>query len=197
MHEGIPILDCLVPKAFVHDGRQADRHDASRRCARCATTRAGASWCPTGEPEQVFECDDVLVAVGQENAFPWIERDCRHRLRRVGHAGARRGDACSRACRTSSSAATPRSGRRTSSGRSRTATRRRSRSTSCCTARTSRERPAPGVTLMSQKMGIHEWSYDNDIAPRPALQGAVARRRPGAAQHQGRGRARLRRRRPR
>jgi ferredoxin len=27
-----------------------------------------------------------------------------------------------------------------------------------------RERPAPGVTLMSQKMGIHEWSYDNDIA---------------------------------
>ena len=29
----------------------------------------------TGEPEQVFECDDVLVAVGQENAFPWIERD--------------------------------------------------------------------------------------------------------------------------
>ena len=26
-----------------------------------------------------------------------------------------------------------------------------------------RERPAPGVTLMSQKMGIHEWSYDNEI----------------------------------
>ena len=24
-------------------------------------------------------------------------------------------------------------------------------------------RPAPGVTLVSQKMGIHEWSYDNDI----------------------------------
>ena len=28
-----------------------------------------------------------------------------------------------------------------------------------------RERPAPGVTLVSQKMGIHEWSYDNDITP--------------------------------
>ena len=25
---------------------------------------------PTGEPDQHFECDDVLVAVGQENAFP-------------------------------------------------------------------------------------------------------------------------------
>ena len=27
------------------------------------------------------------------------------------------------------------------------------------------ERPAPGVTLVSQKMGIHEWSYDNDVSP--------------------------------
>ncbi|MGH6624109.1 MAG: 4Fe-4S dicluster domain-containing protein, partial [Burkholderiaceae bacterium] len=26
-------------------------------------------------------------------------------------------------------------------------------------------RPAPGVTLISQKMGIHEWSYDNEVAP--------------------------------
>src|ERR1041384_8114393 len=30
---------------------------------------------PTGEPDQHIECDDVLVAIGQENAFPWIERD--------------------------------------------------------------------------------------------------------------------------
>ena len=30
---------------------------------------------PTGEPDQHFECDDVLVAIGQENSFPWIERD--------------------------------------------------------------------------------------------------------------------------
>ena len=27
------------------------------------------------------------------------------------------------------------------------------------------QRPAAGVTLVSQKMGIHEWSYDNEIAP--------------------------------
>ena len=32
-------------------------------------------------------------------------------------------------------------------------------------ARTSVVRiPPPGVTVISQKMGIHEWSYDNDIA---------------------------------
>ena len=33
------------------------------------------SLAPSGEPDVVMECDDVLVAVGQENAFPWIERD--------------------------------------------------------------------------------------------------------------------------
>jgi ferredoxin len=27
------------------------------------------------------------------------------------------------------------------------------------------QRPPPGVTLVSQKMGIHEWSYDNEVAP--------------------------------
>jgi ferredoxin len=26
------------------------------------------------------------------------------------------------------------------------------------------ERPEPGVSLISQKMGIHEWSYDNDVS---------------------------------
>src|SRR6185436_6410755 len=29
---------------------------------------------PSGE-EVVFECDDVLMAIGQENSFPWIERN--------------------------------------------------------------------------------------------------------------------------
>ena len=29
--------------------------------------------------------------------------------------------------------------------------------------RRSSRRPPPGVTLVSQKMGIHEWSYDNQI----------------------------------
>jgi ferredoxin len=28
-----------------------------------------------------------------------------------------------------------------------------------------RERPPPMVNLVSQKMGIHEWSYDNDVSP--------------------------------
>ena len=99
----------------------------------------------------------------------------RHRVRRMGHAGRRQGDDAVDASRTSSSAATRRSARRTSSGPSRTATRPRSRSTSCCSGEDVPRAPGADVNLMSQKMGIHEWSYDNDDLAGPALQGAVAR----------------------
>src|SRR6202012_2138036 len=74
MHEDIPILNMLVPKEFVHNNGKltgvlfekvkAVYNDKGRR-----------SLVPTGEPDVLHECDDVLVAVGQENAFPWIERD--------------------------------------------------------------------------------------------------------------------------
>ncbi|MEZ4686382.1 MAG: hypothetical protein R3B47_10030 [Bacteroidia bacterium] len=30
---------------------------------------------PTGEPDVFIEADDVIVHIGQDNAFPWIERD--------------------------------------------------------------------------------------------------------------------------
>ena len=74
MHEDIPILNFLVPREFTHqNGRltgvlfqkvKADYDGKGRR-----------NLVPTGEPDEHFACDDVLVAVGQENAFPWIERD--------------------------------------------------------------------------------------------------------------------------
>ena len=72
-HEGIPILNYLVPKAFTHEGgrltgvlfeKVEPRYDKGRR-----------DLVPTGEPDVHIPADDVLVAIGQENAFPWIERD--------------------------------------------------------------------------------------------------------------------------
>merc|ERR1711991_1018642 len=30
---------------------------------------------PTGEEPVIIPCDDVICAIGQENSFPWIERD--------------------------------------------------------------------------------------------------------------------------
>ena len=43
--------------------------------------------------EQFFPADDVILAIGQENAFPWIENDLGHRVRQVARAGRRREDA--------------------------------------------------------------------------------------------------------
>jgi len=61
IHEGIPILDCLVPKAFLHDnGHLVAMSFDKVRAVRDAKGRR--QLVSTGEPEQVFECDDVLVA---------------------------------------------------------------------------------------------------------------------------------------
>jgi formate dehydrogenase beta subunit len=73
MHEGIPILNNLVPKAFTTTAA-AHRRDL-REGAAVRRRQGRRSLVPTGEPDVHFECDEVLVAVGQENAFPWIERD--------------------------------------------------------------------------------------------------------------------------
>ena len=74
MHEGIPILNFLVPKEFTHDnGRLTGVLFEKVKAEYDAKGRR--TLVPSGEPDVHMECDDVLVAVGQENAFPWIERD--------------------------------------------------------------------------------------------------------------------------
>src|SRR5512133_1493518 len=74
MHEGIPIHNYLVPKEFTHkDGKLTGVVFEKVKAEYDAKGRR--KLVPSGEPVQHFPCDDVLVAVGQENAFPWIERD--------------------------------------------------------------------------------------------------------------------------
>ncbi|MGE5142843.1 MAG: FAD-dependent oxidoreductase, partial [Acidobacteriota bacterium] len=74
MHEGIPIINYQVPKAFIHEyGKLTGMLFEKVRAQYDADGRR--SLVATGEPDVHFACDDVLIAVGQENAFPWIERD--------------------------------------------------------------------------------------------------------------------------
>ena len=144
MHEGIPILDCHVPKAFLHDERQAHRHEL-REGARGARRQGPA---PAGAHRRARAGLRMRRGAGRGRPGERVPVDrarLRHRLRRMGHAGARRGDAAVERCRTSSSAATRRSGPKNIIWAVAQATRRRSRSTSSCTARTSRMRPPPGV----------------------------------------------------
>ena len=73
-HEGIPIHNFLVPKEFLHeDGKLTGVRFEKVKAERDAKGRRNLV--PSGEPDTILQCDDVLVAVGQENAFPWIERD--------------------------------------------------------------------------------------------------------------------------
>ena len=73
-HEGIPILNYLVPKAFIHKNGKLSGMTFDKVKA-VYDEKGRRNLVSTGEPEQHVECDDVLVAVGQENSFPWIERD--------------------------------------------------------------------------------------------------------------------------
>ncbi|MBL8363575.1 MAG: FAD-dependent oxidoreductase [Rubrivivax sp.] len=162
MHEGIPILNYHVPKAFLHEGGRlkgmsfeivrAEYDDKGRR-----------TLVPTGEPDAVFDCDDVLVAVGQENAFPWIERDAgidfdkwglpvldektfQSTLPHVFFGG----DAAFGPKNIITAVA---HGHEAAVSIDR-----------FLHGEDLRQRPPPHVNLMSQKMGIHEWSYDNAVS---------------------------------
>ncbi len=74
IHEDIPIIDNHVPKSFVvEDGKLIGMN--FEKVHAVYDEQGKRSLQPTGEPEIFFEADDVLIAIGQENSFPWIERD--------------------------------------------------------------------------------------------------------------------------
>ena len=162
MHEGIPILNYLVPKEFLlRQGRLAGMR--FEKVAASYDDKGRRSLLPTGESDVVMECDDVLVAVGQENAFPWIERGIgldfdkwdmpkddprtmQSTLPQVFFGG--------------DAAFGPKNiiwavahGHEAAVSIDK-----------LLNGENVKDRPPPLVNLVSQKMGIHEWSYDNDVS---------------------------------
>ena len=63
-----------MPKEFTHERGQLTGVLFEKVKAEY-DARGRRNLVPTGEPDVHIACDDVLIAVGQENAFPWIERD--------------------------------------------------------------------------------------------------------------------------
>ena len=162
-------INMHVPKFFLHEARQAHRHEFEKVASRVRRRKGRRQPRAHRRARRGSECDDVLVAIGQENAFPWIERDPAASSSTVGRAGARRGhdlpvDAAAGLLRR-------RRGVRAEEHhhRGRPRPRRRGVDRPLLPRRGRTVRPAPHVNLMSQKMGIHEWSYDNAVSQRRAL----------------------------
>jgi formate dehydrogenase (NADP+) beta subunit len=162
IHEDIPILNMLVPKEFTHqDGRLTGVLFEKVKAEFDA--RGRRRLVPTGEPDQHFECDDVLVAVGQENAFPWIERDAGIEFDQWDMPvvdDVTMGSTHPKVFFGGDAAFGPKNiiwavahGHQAAISIHQ-----------FCQGESVRDRPPPLVNLMSQKMGIHEWSYDNDIS---------------------------------
>ncbi|NLA68895.1 MAG: FAD-dependent oxidoreductase [Gammaproteobacteria bacterium] len=162
MHEGIPILDYRVPKAFEHaSGRLTGMRFERVRAEYDAGGRRRLV--PTGEPDDVIPCDEVLVAVGQENAFPWIERDLGIGFDERGMPvvdGTTHQSTLPHVLFGGDAAFGPKNiiwavahGHAAAISIAR-----------LLSGRDPRERPAPSASLESQKMGIHEWRYDNAVS---------------------------------
>ena len=162
-HEGIPILNYLVPKSFQ---LQNDRLVGMRfeKVKAVYDTNGRRSLIPTGEPDEYVECDDVLIAVGQENAFPWIERDSGIEFDKWGLP------VLDKATFQSSLPNVFFGGDAAFGPKNIIWAVAHGHDAAISIDKLLNqeevgERPAPGVTLVSQKMGIHEWSYDSQIHP--------------------------------
>ena len=162
VHEGIPIVNFHVPRSFEHqDGRLTGMYFDVVKAVYDA--QGQRSLLPTGAAPVFFACDTVLLAVGQENAFPWIEAESGVRFDRHGLPVLDKktfqsslthvffgGDAAFGPKNIITAVA---HGHEAAISIDLFLNRQDIRS-----------RPAATVNLMSQKMGIHEWSYDNDVS---------------------------------
>ena len=160
-HEGIPIINFHNPREFTHENGKLTGVWFTKM--HWVEKGGKKKLEPTGEPDVHFECDDVLMAVGQENSFPWIERDIgmdfdKWDMPVVDQATFQStipnvffgGDAAFGpkniiwAVAHGHDAAVS--------------------IDLFLTGQDVKKRPSPGTSMVSTKMGIHEWSYDNDVS---------------------------------
>ncbi|MEI9991791.1 MAG: FAD-dependent oxidoreductase [Rhizomicrobium sp.] len=162
MHEDIPIHNFMVPKEFKHAGGKLTGVVFEKVKAE-KDAKGRRNLVPTGEPDVLMECDDVLVAVGQENAFPWIERD-------LGLDFDKWDMPVVDAVTFQSTNPKVFFGGDAAFGPKNiiwAVAHGHEAAVSIdlfCNGADVRARPSPLVNLSSQKMGIHEWSYDNDVS---------------------------------
>ena len=162
MEENIPIFENHVPKKFIHDEGKLTGMEF-QKVEAVFDAKGNRSLLPTDDDPVIIECDDVLVAIGQDNSFEWIERDIglefgewdmpvvnpttfqsSHPKVFFGGDAAWGPENIIWAAAHGHQAAIS--------------------IHKFCQNEDINKRPEPGTNLVSQKMGLHEWSYDNDIS---------------------------------
>jgi len=159
--EGVPMHENHVPVKFVvEDGKL--KGITFEKVKAVYDSNGKRSLVPTGEDHVFFECDDVLIAVGQENSFPWIERDIgldfgKWDMPVVDEVTFQSTN--SKVFFGGDSAFGPKNVITAVAHGHQAAV----SIDLFCRGEDVHKRPAPGVTLISQKMGVHEWSYDSKV----------------------------------
>lgn len=161
MHEDIPIIDNHVPKNFVVENGVL-KGMMFEKVAPVYDENGKRALLPTGEDLVFIEADDVLVAIGQENSFPWIERDLGLEfdkwnmpvLDKTSFQSTNKkvffgGDSAFGPKNVITAVA---NGHQAAISID-----------LYCNNEDVLNRPAPFTNLVSQKMGIHEWSYDSPV----------------------------------
>ena len=162
VHEGIPIINFHVPKSFAHAGGKLTGM-TFELVAAVYDAKGQRNLVPTGAPDVFIACDTVLVAVGQENSFPWIERESGIDFDRWGLPVLKPGTFQSTLPQVffGGDAAYGPKNIITAVAHGHEAAVSIDR---FLHGEDTAKRPPPMTNLLSQKMGIHEWSYNNDVS---------------------------------
>ena len=166
MREGIPIINNRPPKEFVHENGKLK--GVLFECVMPVKGDDGRlSYVPSGEPDVFVECDHVLMAIGQDNHCPWIERDVGLEFDKWD---------CPVLDEVTFQATNPKIffggdsafGPENIIWASAHAHQAAISIHLFCQGRDLKEnRPPEGINLVSTKMGVHEWAYDAEHDPSP------------------------------
>ena len=160
--EGVAILENHAPKRFVLErGRLV-----GMELERLQWTEEGGKQRGTVIDTVVIPCDDVILAIGQENAFPWIERDAGIAFNEQDMPVVDRGTMQSSLPGVffgGDAAWGPENIIWAVAHGHQAAISIHNH----CRGIPVTERPAEGMTLVSSKVGMHAWSYRNDYNPSP------------------------------
>ncbi len=160
MHEDIPIIDNHVPKRFILSNGRLTGIAFDRVTPQMIDGKR--KLVSTNEAEVIIECDDVLIAIGQENTFPWIERD-------LGIAFDEWGMPMVDSQTFSSTNSKVFFGGDAALGPKNIITAVAQGHEAAVSidlflrGESIKNRPAPHTKLFSTKMGIHEWAFDNQV----------------------------------